>query len=77
MGTNNKNGCICKNCELLFDRADAALVTRKIYGIDIEERKCPSCGWDFRMISIPKYLDTYLDINKDPRYYTYNRMIGY
>lgn len=70
--TINKKKCLCLSCENIFSIEDAAKAKRKLYNIEIEEKRCPECNGDFKILYVPRSLDKYLDINRDPRYYNYN-----
>ena len=71
MDINTKQQCFCLSCDSTFNIRDAAKTKRKIYELDIEEKKCPYCYGDFKMLNLPYFLDKYLDVNTDPKYYIY------
>lgn len=67
-----RNRKICKHCNHVFDYEDAVIKYRDIgSGVKIPEKKCPLCGWDFKSIEVPEYLDKYLFCDNDNRYYDY------
>lgn len=66
-----QNRMVCGSCKHVFDYKDAAIVYRKMYGIDIPEKKCPLCGGTFRAVEVPDDLDSLLYVDRDERYYSY------
>lgn len=34
----------CSNCGYVFDFKDATIVPRKLYGVDVNEPRCPACN---------------------------------
>lgn len=65
------NMMICNKCHNVFKFSDATIIHRKMYGINIAEKRCPECGSSFRAIELPNELDSYLYVNYDERYYNY------
>ena len=39
----------------------------------IPDKKCPICGSRIRFVKLPGYLDKYLYINSDSRYFDYSK----
>ena len=66
-----QNRVQCCDCHHVFDYKDAVVVYKKIYSIDIPEKKCPLCGGTFRLLEIPSELDKLLYVDRDERYYSY------
>ena len=66
-----RNRMICKRCGEVFDIKNAAIKYRKLYNVQIPEKKCPTCGGNFQAVELPEDLDKYLYVNGDDRYYNY------
>lgn len=62
---------VCNDCRHTFSYDEATVVYKKMYGIEVPERRCPLCGGMFRAVEVPSDLDAYLFVNKDERYYSY------
>lgn len=65
------NMMICNRCHKVFKYSDAKVIYRKMYGINISEKRCPECESTFRAVELPNELDSYLYVNHDERYYSY------
>lgn len=66
-----RNRMVCSSCYHTFNLEEATVVNKKLFGIDVPEKRCPLCGGVFRAVEIPNDLDIYLFVNKDERYYSY------
>ena len=64
---------ICNKCRHTFNYSEAAIKHINFHGIDIPEKRCPQCGGTFKAIEVPEYLDKYLFVDKDDRYYDYRK----
>ena len=56
--------CECVRNGHRFDISEAI-------GKCIVDKKCPECGSRIRFVQVPSYLDKYLYINSDTRYFEY------
>ncbi len=58
--------CICNNKQNphIFDMSKAV-------GTCIADKRCPECGQWFTFMNPPRWLDKYLYVNDDPKYYKY------
>ena len=64
---------ICNKCRHTFDYSEATIKHINFHGINIPEKRCPQCGGTFRAIEVSEYLDKYLFVDKDDRYYDYRK----
>lgn len=44
-----KRICQCRKCKNVFDVGELVWVKRKIYNLDIEEKRCPYCNGEYRL----------------------------
>lgn len=63
--------CVCCKCHSVFSQYETVTVERRIYGINVKEKRCPYCEGVYKKIEVPKILDKFLFINTDDRYYAY------
>lgn len=64
-----KNQYECIKCRTTFNKYD--VIYEDKYNQKIRSIACPYCKGKMRVIQIPKYLDKFLYINNDCKYYEY------
>ena len=68
---NGRSPCKCKKCNEIFDYEEMKLVDRDLYGFNIKESCCPKCGGEWIPLVPSPWLDKFLYINEDKKYYEY------
>ena len=63
----------CFRCKSVFDKSEAVNIDIDLYGFKIKEKRCPYCGGEYGLIVPPGFLDKFLYVNEDNKYYMYNK----
>lgn len=63
------NLCQCHKCHVIFRTKDVGKRKHKMYGMEVDDLCCPSCGGEFTIMDDPKSKERYLYINNDHRYF--------
>ena len=68
---NNKSRkCICKKCMKVFEYNEAITWNKTNHPL-LTDKACPYCGGRIQYLEVPKYMDKYLFVNDDPKFYEY------
>lgn len=62
--------CQCKSCGFVYPISESKMKSKKMYNIDVREIGCPNCdSSSFKVLDLPTWMDRYLLVNQDKRYY--------
>lgn len=66
---NKSKICECTDCGHIFNIDEASEIKIKVYDKEIKDKCCPECSGKIRMLTIPRWMDKYLQVNTDQRFF--------